>query len=90
MGLLMAMGSLQCPQLGGTPHPGWVLLRKVANFAPDDSPKVSASLGSLPKGTPLPGRKSVSNPVYKRCFGISWQKASGDPNSKYRSKSIFL
>lgn len=78
------------PGWEGHPHPGRVLLWKVANFSPGDSPKVSASLGSLPNGTPLPGRKPVCNPGFKRCFGVSWQKAAGDPNSKYRSKPIFF
>lgn len=53
------------------------------------TPPISASLGSLPDRTLLPGPKPVRSPVFHSCFGISWQKAVGDPNSKYRSKSIF-
>lgn len=54
------------------------------------TPHISASLGSLPDRTLLPGPKPVCSPVFQSCFGISWQKAAGDPNSKYSSKSIFM
>lgn len=71
----------------GRDNPPWQV--EGGQLLPDDTPKVSGSLGSLPNGTPLPGQKPVCIPGFKRCFGISWQKAAGDPNSKHRSKSIF-